>query len=875
MLPSPADDTAVVQVRVITTDAAGSDEWVGIDDISVTGTPGQGGPAEPVATCPASVLLDEGQSASAPVSATDADSAIVDVAITSTAVDGITLTLGAPGTATLEVAPSTVADTHPVDITFTTDDGQTATCRVVVSIADEIPVSGVQGSGAATPRAGDRVIIDAVVTSPFTTGDRISGAFVQEAPADGDGDPATSEGIFVFCGSNCPPGLAKGAVLRAAGVAQERSGTTQVSAATAGATTVVGAADVPPAAVLDLPAGAATEATYESIEGMLATFTGTLTLREHFNMPRFGEIELYADGVPYTQTHVGEPVPDTELAFERALDERTLVLDDDNDDENDAIRGAGIDEPYPYPTSSWGDPTDGLSLDHRFRIGDTTSGITGVMQWSFGKWRMRPVPGLAYELTPAPLGAPGDAPTDVGGRLRIASFNVLNYFTTPDTTASETAGPCGPSLDQDCRGADSEEERVQQLDKITAAIAAMHPDVVGLIEIENDAGQATQDIVDALNLELGSDDYRKVETGFIGTDAIKVAFIYRSATVDVVGDPTILDSDVDPRFVDTRNRPALIQTFEELATGERFTATINHLKSKGSSCAGDTPTDPDLLDGAGNCNLTRTAAAAALADHLATDPTGSDDPDVIILGDLNAYRNEAPIDELVASGYTDLVRSFAGDGAYSYLFDGTVGYLDHALGNAAITPQVTGVAEWHINAAEPEVFDYNDILQTAGEADDFERRSAALPLASDDARRSSDHDPVLVGLDLASLTIDHARIAQGARGGGSLVFAGTTGTATDGCPTLALTVGSSPVPIGRTTQVGRTTTCLSLTSRGLVSFDWRTGAIAGALPLPSSFRLTGPVVRFDLTVTTATNTATYTVHREGDLSANGHLWTTD
>ena len=446
VLPSPADDTAVVQVRVITTDAPGSDEWVGIDGISVTGTPGQGGPAEPVATCPASVLLDEGQSASAVVSATDADSAVVGVAITSAAVAGIALTPGAPGTATLEVAPSTVADTHPVDITFTTDDGQTVTCRVVVSIADELPVSGVQGPGAATPRAGDRVIVDAVVTSPFTTGDRISGAFVQEAPEDGDGDPATSEGIFVFCGSNCPAGLAKGAVLRAKGVAEERFGTTQISAASPGATTVVGTDAVPPAVVLDLPSGAATEATYESIEGMLTTFRGTLTLREHFNMPRFGEIELYADGVPYTQTHVGEPVPGTEVAFERSLDERTLVLDDDNDDENDAIRGPGADEPYPYPTASWGDPTDGLSLDHRFRIGDTTSRITGVMQWSFGKWRMRPVPGLAYELTSAGPDPVADGPPEVGGRLRIASFNVLNYFTTPDTTESERGRSLRPDV---------------------------------------------------------------------------------------------------------------------------------------------------------------------------------------------------------------------------------------------------------------------------------------------------------------------------------------------------------------------------------------------------------------------------------------------
>ena len=87
-----------------------------------------------------------------------------------------------------------------------------------------------------------------------------------------------------------------------------------------------------------------------------------------------------------------------------------------------------------------------------------------------------------------------------------------------------------------------------------------------------------------------------------------------------VGAFKILNSSVDPRFIDTKSRPTLAQTFEVNATGARFTIAVNHLKSKGSDC--NDVGDPDLLDGQGNCSQTRKAAAEALVDWLATDPTG-------------------------------------------------------------------------------------------------------------------------------------------------------------------------------------------------------------------------------------------------------------
>jgi uncharacterized protein len=238
--------------------------------------------------------------------------------------------------------------------------------------------------------------------------------------------------------------------------------------------------------------------------------------------------------------------------------------------------------------------------------------------------------------------------------------------------------------------------------------------------------------------------YDYIDTGAIGTDAIRVGIIYKTSTVIPVGDFAILDSTIDPRFRDALNRPVLAQTFEETSSGARFTVAVNHLKSKGSGCGAG---DDDTTTGQGNCNGTRTLAAQALADWLATDPTGSGDADVLIIGDLNSYAKEDPIVALQNAGYTDLVAAFGGPSAYGYVFDGQLGYLDHALANPTLLPQVTGVAEWHINADEIPLFDYNDDTRDAGEAA-FEEESDVLPLFEENEFRTSDHDPVIVELDL-------------------------------------------------------------------------------------------------------------------------------
>ena len=546
----------------------------------------------------------------------------------------------------------------------------------------------------------------------------LSGFYVQEEDAEADGDPATSEGVFVF--SAIPAGVAVGDVVRIAATVSEFETSGGLSSLTelTGATTAECAVD--PVAVtptdLNFPVAAADD--IESYEGMLTTLPQELVISEYFNFGRFNEIVLTLPmpGLDrlFTPTAVVEPGPDA-IALAAEYAKRRITIDD----------GRSTQNPDPAIHPGNGNVFD---LSNRFRGGDTITGITGVVDDTFGLYRVQPTQYGTYAV----VNARPPAPAEVGGSVTVAAMNQLNFFLTLDL------GPdiCGSAQNLECRGADTAEEFDRQRVKLLSALSQLDADVIGLNEIENTPGvDPAQNLVDGLNDIFGPGTYATIDTGTIGTDAIKVGIIYRTATAVPVGSHAILDSTVDPRFIDTKSRPVLAQTFEEIATGGRFTVAVNHLKSKGSDC--NDVGDPDIGDGSGNCNGTRTLAAEALVDWLATDPTGSGDPDTLIIGDLNSYDKEDPIDAILAGGYTDLVAQYLGEHAYSFVFDGQVGYLDHALASASLAPQVTGVAEWHINADEPSLLDYDmSFKQPAQDA-----------LFEPNAYRSADHDPVIVGLD--------------------------------------------------------------------------------------------------------------------------------
>jgi predicted extracellular nuclease len=573
----------------------------------------------------------------------------------------------------------------------------------------------VQGAGLTTPIGGTTVTVNAVVVGDFQgPSPALRGFFLQEEDEDVDTDPLTSEALFVFDG-NGTVAVATGELVSVTGRATEFGDVTQIDRATV---TVCDSGFEASPVEITLPVTDVND--WERWEGMRANFTQPMTVTEHFGLGRFGEVVLSSIGRQYQGTH--EAAPGAEALAVADLNARTrIVLDDANTSQNA--------DPTRYPTG-------GLSATNTLRTGATVADLTAIVHQGFGSYRLQPVGEITFD---GAADRPTNAPV-VGGRIQVAAFNVLNYFN------GDGLGGGFPTS----RGAESQFEFDRQHDKIVAAIGAMDAEVVGLMEIENDGADAVPAIstlVDGLNDRYGDGTYAYIQTGDIGTDEIAVAIIYQPDAVTPTGEFAILDSSVDPRFVDDANRPALAQTFTETASGAVFTVAVNHLKSKGSGCgAGDD--QPDHLGG--NCNATRTAAAAALADWIATDPTGSEDPDAMIIGDLNSYRLETPISTLRDAGFTDLLNQFEGPDAYTYVFMGASGYLDHAQATPSLTQQVTDAAPWHINTDEPPVLDYNT---------NFKSANHVATLYAPDPFRSSDHDPVIVGLDLGH----HAKVTGSGR----------------------------------------------------------------------------------------------------------------
>jgi len=614
-------------------------------------------------------------------------------------------------------------------------------------------IHDIQGSGLTAAITG-AVVTEGVVVGDFKgpTTSGLQGVYVQGLDEDAGSDPTTSEGIFVFTG-DADNGLAAGDLVRVRGYARERffettiNGSNSDSAAVPGYNIVKCGTDAITPTDVTMPFETATF--QERYEGMLVRLPQALVIAEYFNYDRFGELVLALplDGEtrPFTGTAIDEPGLDAN-ARTLANSLRRITLDD----------GLGSENPNftRHPNGA------GFTLENRFRGGDTVTNTVGVLGFGFGLYRIQPTMAATYtETNPRP-----EAPEPVGGRLQVAAMNTLNFFLTLDyPTGDPLDNKCGATQTLECRGADFNQptEFTRQRDKLLEALAGLNADVIGLNEIENTPlvsplGDPTNGTVTGLNAMPGVGPYDFIDTGVIGTDAIRVGLIYKPAEVTPVGDFKVLDSTVDPRFVDTRSRPALAQTFEEVGTGERFTVIVNHLKSKGDSgllapCtdanpANDVP-DCDQLDGQGYWNVTRTMAAQALVDWAATDPTDSGDPDFLIMGDLNSYAQEDPIDAIkagsddtagTADDWTNLIEQYIGSYAYSFVFDGQSGYLDHALSNASMTGQVTGAAEWHINADEPDLIDYDTSFKSPTQDGIY----------AADAYRSSDHDPVIVGLDL-------------------------------------------------------------------------------------------------------------------------------
>ncbi len=675
-----------------------------------------------IASCPA-LNLTVGSAGSVTLTATDSDGVVNNAIQTSAAVAGLELgtitaatSAGQSASISLNAANSLAVGNYEVTVRFTNNDAQNASCTVNVSVQAAASVTriytiqgGALGVASVSPVNGSSVVTEGIVTAKFAG---LSGFYLQDET--GDNNPLTSDGIFVF-GSSALASVNVGDKIRLnANVTEFNTITELVSPSNIQVLSTNNA--VTP---LDISLPEQVEGDLEAFEGMLVRITTPMTASQNFFQGRFGQVSLSANGRLIRPTNIFAANSAEAIALTDANLRHRLTLDD----------GSSAQNPNPIPF---------IGLDNTLRAGDVAQTITGVIDHGLitatnpgpRDYRIFPTITPVFERANARTAAPNA----VGGNLKVASFNVLNYFTTfvdGTNVAGQTGQGCslgGSVTASNCRGANNLNEFNRQRDKIANAVAAINADIVGLMEIQNNGATAAQHLVEALNARMGANTYARVldPVAGTGTDAIKVAMIYKPARVSLVNAAL---SDLDS----INSRPTLAQTFA-VANGERFSVIVNHFKSKG--CGGASGADLDQNDGQGCFNAQRLAQASQLANTFIPQVVAAaNDSDVLIIGDLNSYGKEDPILLLSDNGFSDLIERFNGQNGYSFVFDGESGYLDHGLASTSISSQITGANEWHINADEPSVIDYNT---------EFKPQDLYTP----GPYRASDHDPVVIGLNL-------------------------------------------------------------------------------------------------------------------------------
>ena len=679
------------------------------------------------------------------------------------------------GTATPSPTPTTTATPTPQPTSTGTPGAETIT-----------PIAAIQGTGDTTPLNGQTVTTEGVVTAHYATGG-YNGYVIQTPGAGGAidlGAHTVSDAVFVYAKTPAVAGeVALGDTVRVTGRAGEFNGLTQLSVES-GAARKIDAAVAPKPVVLDTwPTSTAQR---ETLESMLVDVAGTFTVTNTNNTNRYGEVGLAAGpGVLRQPTDVARPGTDEAAAVAADNLARGVVLDDGGslDYAARADNGAG-------PLIN-GDLTPAyVTLDKPVVVGATAT-LTGsfVLDYRNNAWKLNPVSFLAGDGTTqgqASFTNPRTAaPAAVGSDLSVGSFNVLNYFTSLGSSNAD----CQPYTDRagdgtnvrggcDLRGAWDAADLARQQSKVVSAINTLDAAVVGLMEIENSAkttpstpDNAVSTLVDALNAAAGSAKWAYVPASAQLPDAaeqdvIRNAIIYQPSRVNPVGDALALGTLSGSGQAFDNAREPIAQKFAPAGGGEPFLFVVNHFKSKGSS--GATGAQADQKDGQGAWNPARVAQATALRDWVASLTSNGDA--AILVGDFNSYTHEDPLTVLYDAGYTD-AESALEVGRSTYSFDGLSGSLDHVLLNAAAWKRVTGGDVWNINSGESVALEYSRY------------NNHGTLFWQEGPYRSSDHDPLKVGLSAGSvaptkidiLTINdfHGRIEAGTQGeAGAAVLAG-------------------------------------------------------------------------------------------------------
>ncbi|WP_243230583.1 ExeM/NucH family extracellular endonuclease [Microbacterium sp. CIAB417] len=605
-----------------------------------------------------------------------------------------------------------------------------------------VSIAEVQGTGGTSPLDGQTVQVTGVVTGDYRTGG-YRGITIQTEGSGGEDHAAgdASDGVFVFLDA-LTADAEIGDLVSVTGVVGEYYGQTQISPAAASHVEVV-TPDAGVPATTPLPDTVTGDAR-EAYESMLVAPTGTYLVASSHQLYNYGTLWLNPGELNVKSTETTRP-GDAANAIAAENRAERILLDDGWSSQVTSNAHPG-EQPY-------------FTADTVVRNGDAVDFADAgyILQYGFDDWRLQPVIPIddasdeSYTATFTAQNPRTEAAPEVGGDVQVAAFNVYNYFTTLS------------SENPDARGAETAEEFAIQKSKIVTAINALDAEVVSLMEIENSihfgkpADAALADLVDGLNDDAGSEvwDYVPTPDALLetDTDVITNAIIYRKDAVTAVGDSATI---VDETVWDNAREP-IAQTFD--VDGKLVSVVANHFKSKSPPSGGGT----EPADGQGFFNADRVAQAQSLLAFTETIADTSGSSDILLLGDFNAYGQEDPIDVFAQAGWTDLVPAQA-EGQYTYTYDGELGSLDHAIASPSLAASVTGTGVWSINSPE-----WSDRGYAFGAAE------------SGTPYRSSDHDPVIVGIsseippvsiDIVTINDFHGRIEADGAAAGAAVLAG-------------------------------------------------------------------------------------------------------
>ena len=607
------------------------------------------------------------------------------------------------------------------------------------SAATPLPIAAIQGTGQLSPYVGQSVTTTpSVVTAAYPTGG-LKG-FVIQTPGTGGKKRSlkkASDALFVYT-NDAPVGVKVGDLVTVSGTVEEyRSGSgsdadtlTEIAGAVTVAKSEASYQKVRPVS------GVTWASTYdrrENLESMLFSNTEKWTVNDTYDLGTYGELGLATGGRLVQPTDKATYGSKAALKQETRNEERRVVLSDGSSTIFDKVGAPGTP---PFITRK----TD-------VKVGDSAK-LTEpvVVDWRNGAWTFTPTrPTAAGDEVATIKDRDPEKVPNVKGDVSVASFNVLNYFTTLGSSSpgcepnpvSTDGTPNTVRTGCDARGAWDAADLDRQQTKIVKAINGLDASVTGLMEIENSArlgeekDEATKTLVAALNRAAGrakwdyvpsSDQLQPVED----QDVITNALIFQPDEVVWAGKSYADGKDSTDTGPFGNARTPIAAAFTPVGGGAPMLVAVNHFKSKSSGGA----TGANVDSGQGAYNADRVAQANALLGWLPGVQSDARTDAVALVGDFNAYTHEDPLENLYDAGFANAAKQKD----YSYNFEGLSGSLDHVLLNPAAKKRLTGSGVWNINSPEPVLREYSRY------------KSTAIDYYRTDVYRASDHDPVVVGL---------------------------------------------------------------------------------------------------------------------------------